>query len=468
VQGRGEVDVTVTLDRAGARTLEVRMDAQEGDQVAENDRRYVSVSVKRERVRILHVAGRPASDVRALRQWLKGDAAIDLVTFFILRTPSDNPQAPPEDLALIPFPVDELFSEHLSSFDAVVLQDFDSRPYGLRKHLPALARYVRAGGGLIMVGGPNAFVAGGYAGTDLGDVLPVDLDNGQEPENDDAFTPNWTRDGTSAPLLAALHGVTAGELPAMPGTNIVGDLRPQSLALWDHPTQKTRSGARMPVLAVGEHGDGRSIALTVDGSWLLSFSSLGARTAGRGHAAMWDGLLGWLMRDPRYEPAQLDLPAGCVADLPSTLRIQAQGRAETAKLNLRRAGMANPPPPIAIETRLAGDSTSVTLPPLPAGGYTGTLQVGSGLSTRVDFACEVGGDEWADSRPDPGRLERIAKATGGTYQIARKGLSLPSPRSTVVSVDRKTTPVAPAWLWCVLAAGLLGAHWIVRRQRGLV
>src|SRR6185312_4561088 len=133
-------------------------------------------NVTRERVRVLHVAGRPTNDVRALRQYLKGDASIDLVAFFILRTPTDNVNATQDELALIPFPVDELFSEHLPSFDAVILQDFDAQPYGLEKYLPALSRYVRTGGGLIMVGGSNSFVAGGYAGTELGKVLPIDLD----------------------------------------------------------------------------------------------------------------------------------------------------------------------------------------------------------------------------------------------------------------------------------------------------
>ena len=57
-----------------------------------------------------------------------------------------------------------------------MLQDFDAQPYGLEKYLPNVERYVRGGGGLVMVGGQNSFVAGGYAGTPLARVLPVELD----------------------------------------------------------------------------------------------------------------------------------------------------------------------------------------------------------------------------------------------------------------------------------------------------
>ena len=84
----------------------------------------MTFNVARQRVRLLHVAGRPTYDVRSLRRWLKSDESVDLVAFFILRTDEDNPMTSDDsELALIPFPVDELFTEHLPSFDAVVLQD---------------------------------------------------------------------------------------------------------------------------------------------------------------------------------------------------------------------------------------------------------------------------------------------------------------------------------------------------------
>ena len=97
---------------------------------------------------MLHVAGRPTNDVRALRQWLKSDASVDVVAFFILRTPTSDVRAGYNELALIPFPVDELFKEHLPSFDAIVLQDFDAQPYGLEKYLrehPTLRARAAAG-----------------------------------------------------------------------------------------------------------------------------------------------------------------------------------------------------------------------------------------------------------------------------------------------------------------------------------
>ena len=470
--GKGTVDLSVTLERAGARIIEVSITPPSGDTIPENDRRLMTFVVARERVRVLHVAGRPTADVRALRTWLKSDASVDVVAFFILRTQGDDAHARQEDLSLIPFPVDELFTEHLPSFDAVVLQDFDAQPYGLEKHLPALAQYVRAGGGLIMVGGQNSFIAGGYAGTPLANVLPITLDNSSGATAADVanVTPQWTEDGKSAPLLAPLRDIVDDELPIMPGANILGDVRPGGLVLWSHPNRTTKSGQPMPILAIGDQGDGRSIALGIDGAWQLEFSQLGARTSGRGYGAMWDGLLGWLMRAPRFEPGQLDLVTPCVANEPAKLRVRAPESAKAAMtIEVRRLDQQNVAPiRVDVPKRESGSGAmEVTLPPLAAGGYTARLKLGPGPTTRRDFACEAGGDEWADSRPDADRLRAIAAATGGTFRWADEDMNLPLPKPAVISAERHVVPLAPPWSWTLAAAALLGVHWFTRRRSGL-
>ncbi len=466
--GKGTVDLSITLERAGARIIEVAITPPSGDTIPENDRRLITFNVARERVRVLHVAGRPTNDVRALRQWLKSDASVDVVAFFILRTQADNPNARQEDLSLIPFPVDELFTEHLPSFDAVVLQDFDAQPYGLEKHLPQLARYVRAGGGLIMVGGQNSFVAGGYADTPLAEVLPVTLDGspGATAADVASLIPAWTDDGRAAPLLAPLRDMAGEELPLMPGANVVGDVRPGGVALWTHPTRRTKSGAPMPVLAIADQGDGRSIALGIDGGWLLEFSQLGARTSGRGYGALWDGLLGWLMRDPRFEPGQLELAGPCVAGEKAKLRVRvpASSEGKDVSVEIRRIDQTDA---ARLNVEVPKGATEVHLPVLAAGGYTARLKLGAGPTTRRDFACEAGGDEWADSRPDPDRLRAIANATGGTFRFASDDLALPLPKPAVVSAERHVVPLAPPWVWTLAAALALGAHWFARRRSGL-
>jgi uncharacterized membrane protein len=471
VDGKATLELSVTLDRAGPRVLEVAAQMPKGDTIADNDRRLITIDVARERVRILHVAGRPTYDVRALRTWLKSDASVDVVAFFILRTPSDEVNADQDELALIPFPVDELFSEHLSSFDAVVLQDFNARPYGLSKYLGKLADYVTKGGGLIMVGGPDAFVPGHYAGTELARVLPIELSEtvGSGGVDLAPFVPRVSRAGAGAPVLQPLRALLGESLPEMPGTNLVGDAREGATVILEHPSLKTPSGARMPVLALGEHEGGRTIALTVDGSHRLSFSAFAAGAAGRAHGAFWDAMLGWLMRDPRFEPAAIELPMGCIAGEETKLRLRSvAGDKGKATVVLRRLGSSEVVREVATELDGLSEATIVSIGRLDPGGYSASLALGEGSQkTHRDFACERGGSEWADSRPDLERLRAIADATGGKMALASDVSALPMPEATQVISERHVSPLLPPWAWTVSAAALLGAHWVVRRRGGL-
>lgn len=469
----GVVALPLMLHRTGARVLEVSIDAPEGDTLPDDDRRFVTIEVSRDRVRLLHIAGRATYDVRALRTWLKADASIDVVAFFILRSPTDDVGASQDELALIPFPVDELFSVHLPSFDAVVLQDFNAEVYGLTRHLGALARYVKAGGGLVMVGGPDAFGPGRYAASPLGEVLPVALGREHERPGVDLgwFTPRFTEAGRFAPMLGPLRDVVGAEMPPMPGANLVGRAREDATVLLEHPSLNA-GDVPMPVLAVAEVGTGRSVALTVDGTHRLGFSSFAAGSAGRAHGAFWDGVVGWLMRDPRFESAGVSLARACLAGEEAKLVVRSMP-AEGAEVSVEIARLGTGEVVHTGKAPLSprGEPTEVSIGVRDAGGYRATVEIRHGKGrapvVRQDFACEKGGDEWADPRPDVERLRAIAEATGGELTAIDALARLELPEATPVDAQRTVKPVAPPWAWTSAAAALLGAHWLVRRKRGL-
>src|SRR5262249_19520396 len=120
--------------------------------------------------------GRPSWDERFLRSLFKRDPNVDLISFFILKTPSAIEVASQDELALIPFPTDELFRESLHTFDLVVLQNFNYGPYQMAHYLPFIRASSLRGGALAMLGGDLPFGVGGYAGTPIESILPVELD----------------------------------------------------------------------------------------------------------------------------------------------------------------------------------------------------------------------------------------------------------------------------------------------------
>jgi uncharacterized membrane protein len=468
--GVGTVELEITLDRAGGRVLEISLEAPSGDQIPENDTRHMTFVVARDRIRLLHLAGRPTYDVRALRRWLKSDESVDVVAFFILRdSDGDEPGAPSFELALIHFPVDELFTEHLRSFDAVILQDIDAVRYRLTGYLARLAAYVELGGGLIMVGGPSSFAGGNYAGTPLDSILPVEQPQDDKPFDSKAFVPRYTEAGRAAEVTRPIRELLGEQLPEMVGTNFLGQARPGAIVLWEHPELQA-AGKNMPVLALGEAGDGRTIALSVDSTHRLAFSPMAATVAGRAYGALWDGLLGWLMRDPRYEAARVEVVGECIeGETDTTLRVtRLPGMRGALELSLAPLTQAASEPIVRL---IPGDSVEpveIRVPGLKAGGYTAKARIGEAPPSRHDFACERGGVAWADSRPDRPRLDAIARVTGGT-SVGLDGIDeLPMPDATRVAAQREVAPVAPPWVWTLAAAVLLGVHWVARRNSGLL
>src|SRR5690606_5201854 len=82
----------------------------------------------------------------------------------------DTPEARNEELSLIPFPYEELFSTELEKFDVVLLHNFDFNLYFQPFYLANLARFVREGGALLMVGGDQSFHR--YVGSPLESIMP--------------------------------------------------------------------------------------------------------------------------------------------------------------------------------------------------------------------------------------------------------------------------------------------------------
>jgi uncharacterized membrane protein len=159
--GRNIVELTMPLDEG--RTVH-RMrpvfipDRANDDRIASNNSAETfTVTPGKGRVLVVDGVGdaRPSSGGLTLSRTLER-AEIDVVTL----SPSEAP-------------IDVL---SLQAYDLVILQNVAAEEIPRSAH-KALADYVsELGGGLVMVGGPDSFGAGGWKGTDLEPVLPVKLD----------------------------------------------------------------------------------------------------------------------------------------------------------------------------------------------------------------------------------------------------------------------------------------------------
>ena len=285
------------------------------DLLPENNQAHFVLKIIRDKIRVLQVCGRPSWDERFLREQLKRNPNVDLISFFILRTDASLQLVPNTELSLIPFPTQELFEEQLGSFDLVILQNFTFRGYSTYQYLPRIEEYVQQGGAFAMIGGDLSFASGGYTGTPISRILPVFL----PPEGPDDvlidpthFRPRLSAAGQNHPITQLEFAPSENqrrweELPELQGTNLVLAAKPGATVLLEHPSAMA-GGEPLAVLSVMQVGEGRSMALTSDSSWRWSFAAVGRGDTSRGYTTFWNSAIRWLIRDPELKLMQVEAP----------------------------------------------------------------------------------------------------------------------------------------------------------------
>ncbi|MFK7991879.1 MAG: glutamine amidotransferase [Sandaracinaceae bacterium] len=483
--GEVSVEIPFTPQRLGREVYRVSIPAVSDDAVPENNERAFLVRVTRDKLRVLLVAGQPSWDQRFLRAFLKRDPATDLISFFILRNTSDMTMAGPEELALIPFPTDELFNEHLGSFDLVVFQNFEYGPYQMAGYLPRIRDYVMRGGSFAMVGGPISFHSGGYAGTPIAEILPVELPPSGAPESEtivtDRFAPRLTPGVERHPLLGlapdpAQNAAAWAGLARLQGANVVTRVRPDSMVLLEHPTHEMETGGGLPLLVVGQAGRGRVLALTTDTTWRWGITTGGETGDASAYERFWDRAVRWLARDPVLEPARLTTDRerygpGARARIDAVLREASYApHAERAVRFLLRDGADAEVAQTTGRTDREGHAeVSLALPDAPGAYRVEARFEGEDEPVAEEWlVVEAGGDELADPRAHPDRLAALAEATGGTFAEgvddapALDGLDTTRRRSLGV-IER--APFASGWAFAAMLVALL-AEWVLRRRWG--
>jgi len=489
----GDHDVTVRFEvtppRVGRYVYEISVPVVAGEAVTTNNSQSFVIRVIRDKIRVLQVAGQPGWDVRALRQMLKSNPNVDLISFFILRTQDDVSLVPNDEMSLIPFPTRELFEHELPSFDLIVLQDFEYLPYGIGDYLENIRSYVETGGGLAMLGGSTSFSSGGYYGTPVEAALPVTLYGPFDPGpilDTRKFSPQLTDAGVIHPITALRYSAADNAavwraLPQLAGVNLVSGAKPDATVLATHPQLRTKSGKPMPVIVAGDYGKGRSLAVTTDTLWRWGFVAA-ARPGddGRQYTKFWENAIRWLIQDPDLRNLHVDSDAvQYLPDQPIRIAVRLLGRdyqplpKGSVDLTIKRGADPSRAEVVSKATVVVGSDGTGTheIAGLPPGVYRveGKADVaGRGVDASDIFLVREGGKELDRPIGDPAMLDTISKGTGGTALGAVDSLpDLEFDPPRIVRVDRRTD----IELWSrpgllVLIVGLLGLEWLLRQRSG--
>ncbi|MBS3735228.1 MAG: hypothetical protein KGY99_09930 [Phycisphaerae bacterium] len=485
-----EVHIAFTPLVKGATTYKVRIPPAPGEQVTDNNETAFVLDLYDERLPVLYVEGSPRDEFRFLWRAMHRDKEFRVVGMlrlaedrFLIQGADDAvrpaPGAPTEKESLRRgFPDTP---ELLNSFEAVILGDIEADFFTPEQQEMLKTFVEQRGGGLLMLGGVNAFGAGGYAGTPVGNLLPVDVVPGGKGYMRDTFKPEFAEDGLNHLAMQLVDDPVANlqlwrQMPELIGLTRVGDLKPGATMLMSHDMK----GREAPVLAVHRAGAGRAAAFTSGGSWYWQMSRPADDLF---YEKFWKQMIRWLA-------------VGAEARLDVRTDRQNYARGQRVVLRARVADEAMRPVNDAVVTAVVTDPletvTRVRMNWVLGEDGVYEAAVTPTIEGAHHVTVEVEGTRWEAVGPahtgfrvakpvaefrnaglKKDLLRKMAAATGGRYfdaedagalfeQIAERTAALPS---------RQAEPVRkPIWNMPVLLlamVGLLASEWLIRRRGNL-
>ena len=475
--------VRIEAEDAGPRLLRFRVSAQRGERVTENNVRDVLVDVVNEAEKILYFEGEPRWEVKFLRRAVSEDENLQVV---VLQRTAES-----KFLRLDVDDADELAAgfpktrEELFRYRALILGSVEAS-FFTHDQLDMITDFVsQRGGGLLVLGGRNAFAEGSYQGTRLAEALPVFMDDelstGAEPYYTELFiTP--TRAGLTHPTtqLGQEDSDAVRErwesLPPVTTLNPITRLKPGATGLLTGGPEGDRD--RQVVLAYHRYGRGKVIALPIQDSWTWQMHA-DVPLEDQTHETFWRQLLRWLADGvPHQVQAQSEREV-VEPGQPVNLAVEV-GDSAYAEVNDGNV--------IAVVHDPSGGSRSVPLdwdveldghydgafPTAEPGLYEVSIRAtraGDTIGTAVTYVnVAPSDDEYFDASMRGTTLSRVADQTGGLFYTTESVATLAEDIS-LTGAGVTLTEERDLWdmpILLLLVLGLMAAEWGYRRKRGLV
>jgi len=287
-----EVIMSFIPKELGIHNYTIKIMPVEGETVILNNNREFTIETVRDKLRILYICGQPNPEYYYLRNLIKSEPSMELVSFVILRNPENIAIVSDDQLSLIPFPTDTVFTKDLFDYDVLILENFNyAKFYIMSQHLVNINRFVKErGGGLLMIAGENAFGKGNYRGTALEEIIPVNMDKPEEPLEEGFFNARLVN--YSHPIVLLADSVKEStkiwdEFPPVDGCQKLRE-KPGSVTIAVHPWKNH------VCIACGEYGKGRSVAMGINTTWrwLLGMAQKGK--SGIYYRKFWKNVLNWV------------------------------------------------------------------------------------------------------------------------------------------------------------------------------
>jgi uncharacterized membrane protein len=475
------VRVRFTASDAGPRLFRFRVPAQANEQVAQNNSREALIEVNDRREKILYFEGEPRFEAKFIRRAVEDDKNLQVV---ILQRTAEN-----KYLRLDVGNADELVDgfpktrDELFEYRSLILGSVEAASFS-PEQLRMIADFVsKRGGGLLMLGGRRAFAEGGWAGTPVGEVLPVTLDATSDQRGGPYFSElsvKPTRAGSTSPVTQIAGDEAASqkrwlELPPVTAVNPVHGVKAGATVLLSAVDNRKQEQI---VLASQRYGRGKALAFPVQDSWQWRMNA-NIPVTDTTYATFWRRLVRWLVDDvpdkvmltmtqDRVDPGQ---PMKLTAEILDGQYNGINDAHVVAQVTSPKGKTSDVPLEWTVEHD--GEYGSSVVPD-EEGLYTIRLTATrdrKDLGSDTAFVRASAADsEYFDAAMRAPLLKRIAEETGGRFYTEADSASLPE---AISYSGRGVTVVEERDLWdmpaiLILLVGLIAGEWAFRRARGLV
>jgi len=488
-----KVSVRFTPDQEGLLTYNVKVAAQEGELLVENNDVLFTVNAAKRVLRVLYMEGtmyqredRELWEYQYLEHALKSDGAIEVKSLFR----DKNIDAFRAGVSWVRDPIDGFptSKRDLFQYDVIISSDIDI-VYFTDEQLEWIVDFVgKHGGGYVMVGGWTSFGSGGYDESIIDKMLPVDMRGRMDGYIEGAmFRWTYTPEGRGHPILQVDEKQNDRALDSVPyfrGCNRVLRAKPAATTLAEHPTARTEFGA-MPLLAVQEFGKGRTMAFVPDttAGWGAEFENDWGVQDNRYFQEFWINAVRWLAEHRLQMPVKnlvVETPRasfGAGEEVPITATVLDEDYEPTAAAEV--VAVVARPGSETTTLRLAPDKTetgkygALYLPPVE-GDYTVTASATLN-NVKLDedvlkFRATAPNIEFKEYRRNDDLLGRLAALTGGSTLDDASLKKLPERITAALGAQKAATLTKPIWDRLPLLGALLlllFVEWSVRRRAGL-
>lgn len=451
-----DLELPVTLTHGGQNVIQLTTPVAGGELTGRNNAAVVAINGVRDRLRVLLVSGEPHPGTRTWRNLLKSDSAVDLVHFTILRPPDKQDGVPVNELSLIAFPTQELFLDKIDEFDLIIFDRYMLRGILPASYLGSVRDYVRAGGAVLIAAGPDFAGVQSLARSPLGEVLPLLptarlIDAGYLPDVTD---------------LGARHPVTRGLEGFAPEGGWGRWLRQVELA--GEGGMVVMSGAEgAPLLVLDRVEEGRVALLASDQAWLWSRGFEG----GGPQLELLRRLAHWMMKEPELEEEALTAETEGGA-MTITRRTLGEGARSVTVTGPDGAEAVLPMDEIAPGLFQAEyDAPAMGLYRLAEGEVDAVVALGPSAPKEYETTIATGKVLAPVIAPMRGGVAVLEDGMPGLRPVAEgraaagRGWIGYTPRNAYAVENLRVTPLAPAWLMLLLAAGLAVLAWLWEGRR---